>query len=167
MPGAENDMELLSHLAVSVVGGAIAALLTMWLALKRYYREKWWERKMAAYVAVIEALHHVQRDLDAEYKEEVEGARFNEQHRDGLRQKATTGWTDLRRNADVGEFLFSEETTKALQTFLGKVDGVGHDPSSTNLDYVETGIVGIEELLPRIKRLARRDLGLSPLKADS
>ena len=40
------------------------SILTVWLSLHRYYREKWWDAKMHAYTAIIQSLHHMKHDLE-------------------------------------------------------------------------------------------------------
>jgi ABC-type uncharacterized transport system YnjBCD permease subunit len=54
---------LLSFLA-SMVIAVVTARLTVRLALRRFYAEKSWERKSAAYASIIEALHHVKNHAD-------------------------------------------------------------------------------------------------------
>jgi hypothetical protein len=51
----------------------------VWLSLRRFYREKWWERKIAAYTAIMESLHHMKRDLDVSYDAAIEVFGKNEE----------------------------------------------------------------------------------------
>ena len=48
----------------AIVIAVISARVTVHFALKRFYSEKWWERKTEAYTAIIEALHHVRNYAD-------------------------------------------------------------------------------------------------------
>ncbi len=50
---------LQSNVVAALVVGTFG-VLTLWLGLGKFRSEKWWERKAAAYVAVIEALHGMQ-----------------------------------------------------------------------------------------------------------
>ncbi|HML08871.1 MAG TPA: hypothetical protein VK430_12200 [Xanthobacteraceae bacterium] len=71
-----QDLEVTSALfqiGVSLLVAVITAWLTVWLSLRRFYREKWWEAKMRAYTDVIQALHHVKRDLEITINAEQRG----------------------------------------------------------------------------------------------
>ncbi|HDU4096507.1 TPA: hypothetical protein RFN17_001788 [Klebsiella aerogenes] len=46
-------------LIVPIATGVVAASFTTYLALKRFYREKWWEKKHSAYSQVIDNLFEV------------------------------------------------------------------------------------------------------------
>lgn len=62
---------------MSIAIGAITSFLGAWLAanlaLKRFYKEKMWERKAAAYTTIFEALHHIRnwyaKNLDAYFEQ--------------------------------------------------------------------------------------------------
>jgi|ERR1700730_834053 hypothetical protein len=59
-----------------------------------FYREKWWERRLDAYTRVIEALHHMVRGLDLDWRHEVEKSNYNEAYRKTLSEKAQAGWAE-------------------------------------------------------------------------
>jgi hypothetical protein len=61
------------QVVLSLLVAVATALLTVWLSLRRFYREKWWEAKMRAYTEVIQALHHMKRDLHISIAAEEEG----------------------------------------------------------------------------------------------
>jgi hypothetical protein len=41
---------------VALISAFAASALTTWLALWRFRRERWWDKKFACYVSIIEAL---------------------------------------------------------------------------------------------------------------
>ncbi len=53
---------------ISAVTTGLVAYLTIRNAVGRFYREKWFDRKVEAYMDVIEALHHIQRQENADYE---------------------------------------------------------------------------------------------------
>ena len=50
---------LLGELLVGLVVAVVASLVTVRLSLKRFYAERWWDRKADAYTRVIAALHQM------------------------------------------------------------------------------------------------------------
>jgi hypothetical protein len=155
---------LLVQAAVSVLLSIATVLLTVWLALRRFYREKWWEAKMHAYTDVIQALHHIKRDLEISITAEIEGNRTDTEFHQSWGAKHRAAWDDLRKYVDVGDFLFSKESVQILQRLM-------EDTSSDSDNYFEHLDIlqsAVEKCLPAIKTAARSDLKLPGLhKAHS
>jgi hypothetical protein len=55
----------------SVIVAIITALLAVRLVLKRFYAAKWWERQIATYESMFEALHHVRNHADNYHEEDL------------------------------------------------------------------------------------------------
>ena len=148
---------LLAQIAISLFVAIITAFLTVWLALRRFYREKWWEAKMRAYTDVIQALHHIKRDIEISIPAKIHGItpfyqEWNARHK--------LAWDDLRKYIDIGEFLFSEKSIQILQTLVRESSAT---PNDSYLDHMETLQVSVEKCFPAIKAAARADLNLPPL----
>ncbi|MBZ0149375.1 MAG: hypothetical protein K8F62_17805 [Pseudorhodoplanes sp.] len=69
--------ELFEKVGIALLVAVPTALLTVWLSLRRFYREKWWEAKMRAYAEVIQSLHDMKRDLDVSIRAELKGRNTN------------------------------------------------------------------------------------------
>ncbi len=54
-----NSISLGANLVIGIVVAIVSARVTVSLALRRFYAEKWWERKWEAYTGIINALHHM------------------------------------------------------------------------------------------------------------
>jgi hypothetical protein len=85
--------------ASSLVVAIIVAILTVQLSLRRFYREKWWERRLDAYTRVIEALHHMQRSLDVDWRREVEKTEFDEAYRKAFSERGQAGWAEIHKSS--------------------------------------------------------------------
>jgi hypothetical protein len=146
--------QLFTSLAVAVV----AAGLTVWLSLHRFYRERWWERKLASYIEVIEALNHVIRDSDLRIREE-EGVSFEKAYR-AEHSDAARG--DLARFNDLGTFLFAPETASALARYHETVSRLSAEADVEFAEVWEAAKAAAEEALATIKHSAQTDLRLDP-----
>lgn len=61
MPGSAFDaVDFWSKVGVGIITGAVAALLTARITLKRFYHDKWWERKHQAYNELVNNLFELQ-----------------------------------------------------------------------------------------------------------
>jgi hypothetical protein len=153
-----HDLTLLAfQAAISLCSAVFASLLAVWLALRRFYREKWWEAKMRAYSEIIETLHHITRDVEislyAAYEQRDTDTAFHKE----WDSKHRAAWDNLRKFADVGEFLFS---TRSM-TVLGELLKAGDPEPDTDLIEQLEGIkIAVEKCLPAIKASARADLNL-------
>lgn len=80
-------------LIVPITTGAVAAALTTYLALNRFYREKWWEKKHVAYNQLIDKLFEL-KDLY------VHASNFTEMQYEAMRgkrsePKGSVDWSKL------------------------------------------------------------------------
>jgi hypothetical protein len=51
-------METIGTIICGIVIAAASSWFTVQLSLRRFWQEKWWERRVTAYERVLEALHH-------------------------------------------------------------------------------------------------------------
>ena len=59
-----NWSQVIAGLASAIFVSVVTAVLTVQLALRRFYSEKWWERRSDAYSEIIKALHQVREHAD-------------------------------------------------------------------------------------------------------
>jgi len=148
--------------ASNLVVAMIVAVLTVQLSLRRFYREKWWERRLDAYIRVIEALHHMMRDLDASYKREIEGRDHESAHAKELSAKASAGWAEVRKTIDMGQLLLSPEALNVLRHMME--DRLR--PDHMYFEYLDHTLAEVRECLPKVIALAKIDLKLTPSSFD-
>lgn len=117
-------------LVVPIITGVAAAGFTAYLALRRFYKEKWWEKKHSAYNQLIDDLIEVKSfygqalyyyDIinnagknDKAPKWSLDWKRFNELNR------------KLQRSYSLAPISSSKNTRKLLYSFFEKQDLVEH-----------------------------------------
>lgn len=141
----------------TVFVAVLSALLAARLALMRFRSEKWWERKLVAYTAIIESLHHLKEDFGNDIDAEMGLRQRPPKHSD--EEKASivrfrNARAELSKLADMGEFLISTQATAALQALERELNK-SHDQY---FDHLESGYVAVRDCLTTIKPLARDDL---------
>jgi len=84
---------------LSILAGLIIAfftsLITVRLALKQFFSERWWERKADAYSKIVEALYHIRHELQADLDAEIVGATISEERKKELQEEAKKGYEEL------------------------------------------------------------------------
>lgn len=142
----------------SVVVAIIVAVLTVHLALRRFYTEKWWERKSAAYTAIIEALHHVRNHADTNLTFSMTGRELPETGEKELTEKLQGAMAELRKQLDIGNFVLSEEAVATMNKLMTELD------ASTNTnhwqEHLELKLTAVDRCLSNMRHIARKDLRL-------
>lgn len=147
---------VLPQVTLSLLVAVVAAVVTARLALRRFYREKWWEAKMRAYTDLLQALHHMKRDLDISINAEESGIDTDTDYHRTWAAKHMEAWDEVRRQIDVGELLYSVETMGILK----KLNDVTSKQFVSYYEHLDNLHEAVSACLPEIKASARRDLKL-------
>jgi hypothetical protein len=148
---------LLSFIS-SLIVAVITANLTVRLALKRFYAEKWWERKATAYNSIIEALHHVREHADTNLHFSLTQRDLPEKSDQELTDKLETAMAELRKQLDVGDFLLSDEAVAAMNKLMN-----GLDKSTRTTcwqEHLQLKVDAVDSCLAEMRLMARKDLKL-------
>lgn len=146
----------------SLITGLVIAGATSWatvqLALRRFYRERWWERRMDAYTKVIEALHNMKRDLTVNYRALTESHTLAKEFEERFAKRHSDAFDDIARLADVGVLLFSPQAVALLNTMLKETAEAGE--IGDYFSYLDGSLPAVEKCLEQFREITRRDLGL-------
>lgn len=148
---------MLTTLIPSLIVGIVTAQLTVRWSLRKFYAERWWERKAEAYSRIVEALHkhkrYLEKKLDIELNPRDEDKR--EKGIEGLWAEANT---ELVRAVDFGAFIISEEAESIIKGFLNRRIGDPNDEPFSEI--LETDLTKVNKCLSEVKAAAKRDLDL-------
>lgn len=137
-----------------------ASFLGAWLAarfaLKRFYQEKVWERKTAAYTAIFEALHEMQNRYDAFWEAAMHSAELPEDEQAKLDAASENAYADLRRRLDSEIWLIPQACRERIQQFLYSI----RRPAMSDDDLYGGLSEKTGSLISELRDLAQADLGL-------
>ena len=148
----------LINLGSGIVVAVVTSLLTVRLALKRFYSEKWWERTSAAYGGIIEALHHVREHAHTNLVFSVRGKDLPPEGDKLLTQKLQEAMADLRKHRDIGSFVISEEALALLNQLFSELDA--STQTQQWQQHLELKLAAVDKCLAEMRRIARQDLSL-------
>ncbi|MBZ5794474.1 hypothetical protein K8353_30570 [Burkholderia contaminans] len=142
----------------SVIVAIITALLTVRLALKRFYAEKWWERQSAAYESIFEALHHVRNHADTNLSFSLRGRELPEEGERELTEKLQGAMAELRKQVDIGSFVLSESAIRVMVKLMSDLD----ESTKTTCwqEHLELKLASVDSCLSSMRLIARKDLRL-------
>ncbi len=143
--------------ATSLVGAVVIAFLTVFLAIRRYYAEKWSKRKWEAYNGLFDALHNVRNYYDQQWEYTVRRQSDllpdEEKRLDNMR---SSGMAEIRRRIDVGTLVFSDEAMSVLKKFLADLDKDRHSRDWTV--HLDNQLSATGKCLEGLRPIARKEL---------
>ncbi len=144
--------------AATAVG---ASFFTARFALRRFYSEKWWEKKYEGYSSILESLHYIARDFDEEWDAMTRGREIPDDRKDELSAKFREAKDELAKRMDIGQFVISDAAVAVLATFQKEL-GSGRRANDFP-EYIERGGKATNKALRQMRAIAKRDLERSYL----
>jgi len=111
-------MDLLYELLKLGGVGLIAGLFTSSVANKDHRHRKWWELRVSAYQAAIEALSDIVYYFDKHLTAMIEARDLDDEYKSKIDAFMDAAGPKVRRLADSGAFLFSDRANAALKEFI-------------------------------------------------
>lgn len=150
-------------LASALIVAVVTSLLTVRLALRRFYSEKWWERKAAAYTAIIESMHYVREHADSHLAHAEPGRiPMPPEGEKQLRIELQNAMAALRKHRDVGSFLISDRATAVLNELFLELDKSAQiGVQRSFFEYLDYRVGALDQSLKEMRQIAREDLSLA------
>jgi len=136
--------------------GVVIAWFTVKFALKRFYSEKWFERRLDAYTKIIEALHFMKHCTERQLRAAEQGTDLPEDVEKDLVASYRKGLADLRRYADMGALLLSSDATAILDRLIKELWDTTKEQSWW--EHLDAEGVAISRCLSELRPIAKRDL---------
>lgn len=110
-------LELAGQIFTGLVIAGASAWITVWLARKKFRAERLWEKKVAAYERVIDALHQSKRFAAEHVRAAEQGQEVSEERDQELRAMSKGAHNEILRATDVGRFIMSASAVEVLQKY--------------------------------------------------
>jgi hypothetical protein len=145
---------------VTALPGIITAILASYLAarwsLKRYYSEKWWERKERAYEEIIEALYDILQYCEIEKEDYGGGTGYPEEKMKELQEKYTRAFWKIKKATDIGAFVLSRKAEIILKELRNRPALKWEE--NPPWDIYEQDYRWYQDTLRKVVDVARREL---------
>lgn len=145
----------LEILKLAVVG-LVAGLFSSVLANRDHRQRKWWELRVSAYQNAIEALSDLVYYYDKHFNAEIEYRELPEEFKKKLDAYWEQSFPKVRKFADSGAFLFSEEANAALRELMKD------DDEQSYVEHLDNNLAKARTCLNRLVECSKIDLKLKP-----
>ncbi len=108
-------LDILLKIAPGIISAIIASYLSTKWTLKKFYSEKWWERKSIAYSELIDALYESLQFFEIYKKDYGQGTGLSDKQETELHEKYNQAYWKIKRATDIGAFVISQETQLILK----------------------------------------------------
>ena len=144
----------------AIIIAAASSWITVQLSLRRFRTETWWERRVAAYERIIEALHHSkafsETNLDFHYR----GRKLADEYEKQLLENAWKANQEINKAIDIGSFLLGHTACKRLEKYK-KEKAYASEPENW-VEHLERSKMAASACLQDIIPIARDELGTVP-----
>ena len=153
--GAPSWSTVIAAGIVQLLIAVFVAFLTVFLALRRFRRERWWEKKYEAYEGLLLALHSMKRSWSDDLFVVQQGKNISDDQKAKSTERYEVGSDEVMKYADLSEFLLSAETEKVLSDFGRETD---IDGKRDYADFLSVSLEATDRALKRLIVAARNDL---------
>ncbi|MTC57461.1 MULTISPECIES: hypothetical protein [Providencia] len=155
-------------LITGALTGLVVAFFTARYALTRFYKEKWWEKKLAAFLEVTEYIYKIKRaenywfaEVESERYEDETFQALSTEDKELLRAEYITGMKELVRISHLSSFTLSKKASILLMNYIKEHDKIypsWWDDEIDSFEASENSNKLINNLLVDILNEARSEL---------
>jgi hypothetical protein len=157
-------IQILIALIPGILISFLTAFLMVYLSLKKFHHERWWDRKADLYSNILDSLHqrikYLENGITVYYSEYGDNSLTDEMKNKSneLYKKNLESLDHIARVRDVGSFIISKEAIEELTTGL-KSGLTGKDWSEMYPpDFYQKELDIVNNCLQRIIIIAKKDL---------
>ncbi|MBJ8454301.1 hypothetical protein I6M90_21410 [Acinetobacter bereziniae] len=148
------------NLLISIISGSVIAIISSYLTsmwtMKKFYTEKWWDRKEQAYTEIINALYDMTQFYKV-FREDYGQHDFISKNRSSeLHQQHSIALKKIHRATDLASIYVADDAVKVL-VHLRNRESLDYD-SNPLWEVYELEYINHNQTLEEILKIARKDL---------
>jgi tetratricopeptide (TPR) repeat protein len=146
---------------IKLFAALLTAYFTVTWSLKRFLKEKKWEKKFEAYSHIMEALHHLKRAQLLYLHDELQQHKFDEGKLAEVNFRYQQAKNELEKYIDIGRYYIIEEAIAALEKLYKVYEeciDAWNNGDPMLVDLYERELEAVEDCLGTIRRIAIKDV---------
>lgn len=154
-------LELGKLIIPGILIAVVTSFLTVRLAIRQFYAQKWWERKQEAYSEIMEALFRFQRYHRRWMYIEGKSMPVSNEHAVNLGQEYDDAVGKLEKAAAIGAYIISDEAAALIDTVLREENRLLQEMVNeriSSMEYFSGSKQAIDTCIATLRDVAKRDL---------
>jgi hypothetical protein len=147
---------VLMDVLINATVALFAAAFAVWLAFRRFQSEKWFERRIEAYMRVFDALHDIKWVTQVQQRALSQGRELSSEREEEVFGTYRRALSQIHRSADVGSLLFHPGAVAALDGLLEALADSSEQQPWIN-GYGDE-LLTIDGCLANLRTIAKKDL---------
>ena len=148
--------DILEAILAGLVVAVFTSILTVRLAIRRFYKEKWWEKKQETYSHLLETLHHLKNYAAEHYEGEINPDHITEEKGQELKRDWNKFSREFAKLRDLASFHLSDEAVAILDEYQKKKAEARK--SKIIFEWIEGDLTAASQCLEALKEAAKLDL---------
>ncbi len=148
--------DIIKVLFPALIIAVLTSILTVSLALRRFYKEKWWEKKHETYSHLLETLHHLKNYAAEHFEGEIDPNYITEEKSQELAKDWKKFSREFAKLSDLASFHLSKESVEILNKYQKEKAEVRK--SKTIFEIIDGDLAAASNCLEALKEAAKRDL---------
>ncbi len=148
--------ETINLIFPGLVIAVFTSILTVHLAIRRFHKEKWWEKKQEFYSKLLDAIHHLKNYAAEHYEDQIIHDHLNDEKRAEL----TADWKKFSREfsrlSDLASFHLSKKAVEILSKYQKDKEAARNNEDL--FAWIESDLIAATKCLDALKIEAKRDL---------
>lgn len=149
-------LKVLPGILVAIFSSLLSSWLSAQWALKKFYSEKWWDRREKAYSEIINALYDLVQYFGVHKEDYGQGTGYSKDEEVELYQKYEKSYWALKKATAIGSFYISKKAQQALVE-LSKREQLNFD-ENPSWDVYEQDFQYHQDALEKFIKIAKSDL---------
>lgn len=151
-----NIIQNLPNAIIGIITACVAAYLSSRWAVKKFYKEKRWERKNEAYEEIIDALYDLLQYCEIGKNDYGQGSGYSEEKYKEIIEAYNQGYWAIKKISSVKQYFYSNEVCLILDKLNNRKKLKWRE--NPTWDIYEEEYIAYKEALDAIIKGAKKDL---------
>ena len=149
-------LDIVKVVLPGLVIAIVTSIITVRLSLRRFYAEKWWEKKHQAYAQLLEALHHLKKYA----LEHLDAEELHQEIPERKKKELEKNWKifshEFDKLYDLASFQLSSKAVEILDEYDKKKKDA--ENSDSLYEWIDSDAAAAIECLKKLSAEAKSDL---------
>lgn len=152
----ESITDILKAVLPGIIIATFTSFLTVHLAIRRFHKDKWWEKKQEIYSSILNTLHNLKNYAEEQYEARIYPGYITAEKNEELKLEWKAFFREFAKLVDLAPYHLSDKAVAVLTEYKKKTDVACK--SGDIIDRISRDIEAVSKCLEELKIAAKNDL---------